>query len=123
MSCKIVFLKTFIKLTVKYLCWNFFFDKVAGLVCSFVKKETLVQVLSSKFLKSSRIRILRNTTVTASEVYNWLLSISHVFLQILNCKRTLTFSLSLFNIDPDMKYYRETLKMYEDELTQVQGMK
>ena len=118
MSCKIVFLKTFIKLTVKYLCWNFFFDKVAGLVCSFIKKA-----LSSKFLKSSRVRILRNTSVTASEVYNWLLSISHVFLQILNCKSTLTFSLSLFNIDPDMKYYRETLKMYEDELTQVQGMK
>ena len=42
-------LKNFAKFTGKHLGQSLFFNKVTGLVCNFIKKETLAQVFSCKF--------------------------------------------------------------------------
>ena len=52
-------LRNFAKFTAKHLCQSLFFNKVAGLrlrlwACNFIKKETLAQVFSCKFSKSSK---------------------------------------------------------------------
>ena len=53
-----VVLINFTKFTGKHLCQRFFFNKLAGQACNFIKKESLVQVLS-KFLKAP---FLQNTS-------------------------------------------------------------
>ena len=40
-----VFLKNYIKFIGKRLCQSLFFNKVAGLACKFIKKQTPTQVL------------------------------------------------------------------------------
>ena len=50
-------LRTFTKFTGKNLCQSLFFNKVPGIrleVCSFIKKETLVQVFSYEFCEISK---------------------------------------------------------------------
>ena len=42
-------LRNFAKFTGKHLCQSLFFNEVAGLACNFIKKRTLVQVLSCEF--------------------------------------------------------------------------
>ena len=46
-------LKNFTKVTGKHLCWNLFFNKVAGL--NFIKKETPMQVFSCKNYWSQKV--------------------------------------------------------------------
>ena len=43
--CKKGVLRNFAEFTEKHLCQSFFFNKVAGLVCKFIKKETGTGVL------------------------------------------------------------------------------
>ena len=50
--CKKEVLKRFTKFTGKHLCHRLFFNKVAGLACNFIKKETLTQCFPLKFAKS-----------------------------------------------------------------------
>ena len=47
-------LRTFAKFTRKHLCQCLFFNKVAGLACNFIKKETLAQVFSCEFCEISK---------------------------------------------------------------------
>ena len=52
-------IRNFAKFTGKHMCQRFFFNKVAGQACNFIKKETLVQVLSCEFCE-----IFKNTFFT-----------------------------------------------------------
>ena len=49
-------LRNFAKFARKHLCQSLFFNKDAGLqlVCNFIKKETLAQVLSCEFCEISK---------------------------------------------------------------------
>ena len=47
-------LRNFAKFTGKHLCQRLFFNKVAGQVCNFIKKESLAQVFSCEFCKISK---------------------------------------------------------------------
>ena len=47
-------LRNFTKFTGKQLCQNLFFNKVAGLACNFIKKETLAQAFSCIFCEISK---------------------------------------------------------------------
>ena len=47
-------LRNFAKFTGKHLCQSLFFNKVAGLACSFMKQETLTQVFSCDFCQISK---------------------------------------------------------------------
>ena len=47
-------LRNFIKFTGKHLCQRSFFNKVAGLACNFIKKESLAQVLPCEFFEISK---------------------------------------------------------------------
>ena len=47
-------LRNFAKFTGKHLCQSLFFNKVAGLACNFIKKETLAQVFSCEFCEISK---------------------------------------------------------------------
>ena len=58
--------RNFAKFTGKHLCQSLFFNKVAGLACNFIKKETLAQVFSCEFCEISK-----NTFFT--EHLRWLL--------------------------------------------------
>ena len=58
-SCPEVFYKTgvfrnFAKYTGKHLCQKFFFNKVAGLTCNVIERESLAQVLSCEFCEVSK---------------------------------------------------------------------
>ena len=56
-------LKNFPMFTVKYLCWMFLFNKVAGLkACNFIKKRLQHKCFSVKFAKSLRASFLQNTS-------------------------------------------------------------
>ena len=52
--CKIAVLRNFAKFTGKHLCQGLFVNKVAGQACSFINKETLVQVFPVNFAKFLR---------------------------------------------------------------------
>ena len=56
MLCKIGVFKTLAKFTGKHVCWRLSYNKIAGLACNFIKRETTTQVFSSKFCE-----IFRNT--------------------------------------------------------------
>ena len=47
-------LKNFAKFSVKHLCWSLFFNKVAGLVYNFIKKETSTLVFSCEYTEKTR---------------------------------------------------------------------
>ena len=49
MLCKIGVFKNSTKFILKHLCWSFLFNKVAGLTCSFLRKETMVQLFLCEF--------------------------------------------------------------------------
>ena len=53
--CKKGVLRNFLKFTGKHLCQSLFSNKVAGLVCNFIKRETLAQVFSCEFCEISRL--------------------------------------------------------------------
>ena len=55
-------LRNFIKFTGKHLCQRSFFNKVAGLACNFIKKESLTQVFSCEFCEISKNTFLQNTS-------------------------------------------------------------
>ena len=52
--CKKDVLRNFAKFTGKHLCQRLFFNKVAGLACKFIKKESLAQVFSCEFCEISK---------------------------------------------------------------------
>ena len=64
--CKKGVLRNFTKFTGKHLCQSLFFNKVAGLVCNFIKKETLAQVFSCEFCEISKNTILNRTPLMAA---------------------------------------------------------
>ena len=67
-SCKKDVLRNFAKFTGKHLCQNLFFNKVAGQVCNFIKKEVLAQVFSCEFCEISKNTFsYRTPPVAASE--------------------------------------------------------
>ena len=67
-GCEKRVLRNFAKFTGKHLWQSLFFNKVAGLACSFIKKVTLAQVLSCEFCKiSENAFFYRTLPVAASE--------------------------------------------------------
>ena len=52
--CKKGVLRNFARFTGKHLRQRFFFNKVADQACNFIKKESLVQVLSCEFCEISK---------------------------------------------------------------------
>ena len=60
-------LKNFAKFTGKHLC-QILFNKVAGQASNFIKKETLVQVLSSEFCEISKNTIFTEHLRTTASV-------------------------------------------------------
>ena len=51
-------LRNLAKFTGKHLCQRFFFNKVAGQACNFIKKESLAQVFSCEFCQISKNNFL-----------------------------------------------------------------
>ena len=56
--CKKGVLRNFTTFTGKHLCQSLFFNKVAGLACNFIKKETLAQVFYCEFCEIPKNAIL-----------------------------------------------------------------
>ena len=56
--CKKGFLKDFAKITGKHLCRSLLFNKVAGSVYNFIKKETLAPVFPCEFCKNFKSTFL-----------------------------------------------------------------
>ena len=54
MFCKNGVLRNFSKFTRQHLCQSLYFNKVAGLACNFIKKETLAQLFSWEFCEISK---------------------------------------------------------------------
>ena len=52
--CKKGFLRNFANFTGNHLCQSFFFNKIPGLACNFIKKETLAQFFSCEVSKISK---------------------------------------------------------------------
>ena len=68
-SVKKSVLRNFAKVTGKYLCQSLFFNKVAGLACNFIKKESLAQVFSCEFCEISENTFFhRRPLAAASEI-------------------------------------------------------
>ena len=69
MFCEKVVLRNFAKFTGKRLYQRVFFNKVAGLVVNFIKKESLAQVFSCEFSKISKnVIFYRTPQVAASKI-------------------------------------------------------
>ena len=66
---KLGFLKSFVKFTRKHLCWNLFFNKVAGLKPE-KKKQNPTKVFSCEFCKISK-------SIYFIEHLRWLLQINY----------------------------------------------
>ena len=66
--CKKGVPRNFAKFTGKHLCQRFFFNKVAGLACNFIIKESLAQVFSCKFCEISKNTFFYRTQVAASKI-------------------------------------------------------
>ena len=80
-------LRHFTKFTGKYLCQSLFLNKIAGLDCHFIKKESLAQVLSCEFCEISKnafsYRTPPVTTSVDSSIFDCLLEFCdkiHIFL-------------------------------------------
>ena len=56
--CKKGVLRNFAKFTGKNLSQSLFFNKVAGVACNFIKKETLALVFSCEFCEISKTPLL-----------------------------------------------------------------
>ena len=84
--CKKSVLRNFAKFTGKHLCQNLFFNEVACLgvssimfsttllkrdsqACSFMKKETLAQMISCEFFEIFRTLFLKNTSGSCFWIY------------------------------------------------------
>ena len=61
-SIKESVLKNIKNFTGKHLCRSLFFNKVAGLVCNFIKKEALPQAFSCEICKIFKKTFLQNTS-------------------------------------------------------------
>ena len=59
-SCSVK--KVFLEISGKHLYQRFFFNKVPGLACNFIKKESLALVLSVNFRKFLRTSFLQSTS-------------------------------------------------------------
>ena len=67
--CKKAVLRNFAKFTGKHLYQSLFFNKVAGLACNFIKKETLTQVFSCEFCETSKNTFYYRTPPVAASVW------------------------------------------------------
>ena len=63
-------LTNFGKFTGKHLCHSLFFNKVSGLACNFIKKETLAQVFSCQFWEISKNTFFQRTHMVAASAIN-----------------------------------------------------
>ena len=66
--CKKGVLRNFAKFTGKSLCQSLSFNKVAGLACNFIKKETLAQVFSYEFCEISKNTFYYRTPLVAASI-------------------------------------------------------
>ena len=66
MFCSKGVLRNFTKFTGKHLCQRLFFNKVADGACNFIKKETLAQVFSCEFYKTSKNSFFCRTPLVAA---------------------------------------------------------
>ena len=66
--CKKGVLRNLGKFTGKRPCQNFYFNKVAGLACNFIKIETLAQVFSCEFCEISKNTFSTEHLLTAASV-------------------------------------------------------
>ena len=62
-------LRKFAKFTGRHLCQSLSFNKVAGLICNFIKKETVIQVFSCEFCEFSMNTFFRRTLMAASDTW------------------------------------------------------
>ena len=67
--CKKGVLRNFAKFTGKHLCQSLFFNKVAGLACNSIKKETLAQVFSCEFCEISKNTFSHRTPLVAASAW------------------------------------------------------
>ena len=56
----------FTKFSEKHLCQSLFLNKVAGLACNFIKKETLAQVFFCEFREIFQNTVFYKTTLLAA---------------------------------------------------------
>ena len=63
-------LTNFGKFTGKHLCHSLLFNKVSGLACDFIKKETLAQVFSCEFWEISKNTFFQRTHMVAASAIN-----------------------------------------------------
>ena len=61
-------LRYFAKFTGKHLYQSLFINKVAGLTCNFIKKESLAQVFSCEFCKISKNTFFYRTPQVAASI-------------------------------------------------------
>ena len=84
-------LRNFTKFTGKHLCQSFFFNKVAGATCNFIKKETLPPVFSCEYCEIPKNTFFTEYLwVTASELLTMVsVFTALVFLHLSNIKAAL----------------------------------
>ena len=75
--CKKGVLRNLGKFTGKRPCQNFYFNKVAGLACNFIKIETLAQVFSCEFAKFLRTPFLREQRLVLTNFWTTMYSLSN----------------------------------------------
>ena len=80
--CKKGVLRDFAKFTGKHLCYSPFLNKIAGMACNFIKKETLTRVFSCEFCEITKNTFSERTRPVAA---------SHMFSHYI--KRSKTFDL------------------------------
>ena len=64
--CKKGVIRNFTKFIGKHLCQSLFFNKVAGLACNYIEKETLAQVFSCEIWEISKNKFLQRTPLVAA---------------------------------------------------------
>ena len=109
MFCKKGAVGNFTKFTGKHLCQSLFFNKVADLVCNFMKKETLAQVFSCEFCKISMNTFSYRTPLVAASILNYRsslpsCSLKNMFLKLLQISKENCF----------IRYSGSTLKMIKN---------
>ena len=67
--CEKYVLRNFTKFTGKQLCQGLFCNKVAGIVCNFIEKETMAQVFSCEFCQISKNTFFYRTLLLAPSGY------------------------------------------------------
>ena len=97
--CKKCVLRNFAKFTGKHLCQSLFFNKIVGLACNLIKKETLAQVFSCEFCEVSKNTFPYRTPQVAASVTGLKLSKwKQPFQKFCACCRTFGTYSSIFSV-------------------------